>query len=298
MWFRNLIIYSVPRGWDLAPEALAALLAPQAFAPGTSLEESTIGWVPPREGDDSLVFTINQQMLLTLRQEKKLLPAKVVTQVLKQRAEQIEAEDGFKPGRKRLKELKEQIRDELLPRAFSLASDMRVWIDPVGGWLVIDSTSAARAGEVFSLLVKAIDRLPARPLKVAGSVAGEMTAWLSAGEAPAGFTVDQDAELRARDGKATVRFANQSMDLEDVARHTRAGKQCTRLALTWADRISFVLTDKLEIKRVRALDVLKEAAASAEGDAAERFASDAMLMTGELSKLLAEVVDCLGGQPV
>ena len=138
MWFRNLIIYSVPRGWDLAPEALAALLAPQAFAPGTSLEESSIGWVPPREGDDSLVFTINQQMLLTLRQEKKLLPAKVVTQVLKQRAEQIEAEDGFKPGRKRLKELKEQIRDELLPRAFSLASDMRVWIDPVGGWLVID----------------------------------------------------------------------------------------------------------------------------------------------------------------
>jgi recombination associated protein RdgC len=298
MWFRNLIIYSVPRGWDLAPEALAALLAPQAFAPGTSLEESSIGWVPPREGDDSLVFTINQQMLLTLRQEKKLLPAKVVTQVLKQRAEQIEAEDGFKPGRKRLKELKEQIRDELLPRAFSLASDMRVWIDPVGGWLVIDSTSAARAGEVFSLLVKAIDRLPARPLKVAGSVAGEMTAWLSTGEAPAGFTVDQDAELRARDGKATVRFANQSMDLEDVARHTRAGKQCTRLALTWADRISFVLTDKLEIKRVRALDVLKEAAASAEGDADERFASDAMLMTGELSKLLAEVVDCLGGQPV
>ena len=297
MWFRNLIIYSVPRGWDLAPEALAALLAPQAFAPGTSLEESTIGWVPPREGDDSLVFTINQQMLLTLRQEKKLLPAKVVTQVLKQRAEQIEAEDGFKPGRKRLKELKEQIRDELLPRAFSLASDMRVWIDPVGGWLVIDSTSAARAGEVFSLLVKAIDRLPARPLKVAGSVAGEMTAWLSTGEAPAGFTVDQDAELRARDGKATVRFANQSMDLEDVARHTRAGKQCTRLALTWADRISFVLTDKLEIKRVRALDVLKEAAASAEGDAAERFASDAMLMTGELSKLLADVVDCLGGPP-
>ena len=298
MWFRNLIIYSVPRGWDLAPEALAALLAPQAFAPGTSLEESSIGWVPPREGDDSLVFTINQQMLLTLRQEKKLLPAKVVTQVLKQRAEQIEAEDGFKPGRKRLKELKEQIRDELLPRAFRLASDMRVWIDPVGGWLVIDSTSAARAGEVFSLLVKAIDRLPARPLKVAGSVAGEMTAWLSTGEAPAGFTVDQDAELRARDGKATVRFANQSMDLEDVARHTRAGKQCTRLALTWADRISFVLTDKLEIKRVRALDVLKEAAASAEGDADERFASDAMLMTGELSKLLAEVVDCLGGQPV
>lgn len=296
MWFRNLIVYSVPKGWDLAPEALAQMLAPQAFAPGTSLEEGSIGWVPPREGDPSLVFTVNRQMLLTLRQEKKLLPAKVVAQVLKQRAEALEAAEGFKPGRKRLKELKEQVRDELLPRAFSLASDTRVWIDPVGGWLVVDCISALKAGEVFSLLVKAIEDLPARNLKVAGSVAGEMTAWLVSGEAPAGFSVDQDAELRAREGKATVRFANQSLDLEDVARHTKAGKQCTRLALTWANRVSFLLTDKLEIKRVRPLDVLKEAAASAEGDADERFASDVMLMTGELSKMLADVVEALGGQ--
>ena len=71
--------------------------------------------------------------------------------ILKQRAEQIEAEDGFKPGRKRLKELKEQIRDELLPRAFSLASDMRVWIDPVGGWLVIPLVILATVRRVAPL---------------------------------------------------------------------------------------------------------------------------------------------------
>lgn len=298
MWFKNLIVYRVPAPWDLSAEALDAQLQRLAFTPGSSVEETSIGWVPPREGDPALVYSVDRQMLIVLRQEKKLLPAKVVTQVLRQRVEKIEEEEGFKPGRKRMKELKEQVRDELLPRAFSLASDTRVWIDPVHGWLVVDAGSAGKAEEAFSLLVKAIDRFPARPLKVAGAPAGAMTAWLVSGEAPAGFSVDQDAELKARGGKATVRYANQSIEQDDIARHTKAGKECTKLALTWNDRISLVLTDKLELKRIRPLDILKETAGSdgANADADERFAIDMTLMTGELAKLLADVVDALGGE--
>lgn len=299
MWFKNLIVYRLPKGWDVPAEVLAEKLERLAFAPGNGLEESSIGWVAPRESEPSLVYAVNRQMLIALRQEKKLLPAKVVTQFVKQRAEKIEEEEGFKPGRKRLKELKEAVRDELLPRAFSLSSDTRVWIDPVGGWLVVDAGSATKASDVVGFLIKAADGLPARPLKVAGTPSGAMTAWLVHDDAPAGFSVDQDVELRARDGKATVRYANHSLEHDDVERHTKAGKQCTKLALTWADRVSFVLTDKLEIKRIRPLDVVKESAGSvgAEGSADERFESDMMLMTGELSKLLADLVDALGGEP-
>jgi recombination associated protein RdgC len=298
MWFKNLIVFRVPAPWDLSAEALDEQLQRLAFSPGSSIEETSIGWVPPREGDPALVYAIDRQMLIVLRQEKKLLPTKVIAQVLRQRVDRIEEEEGFKPGRKRMKELKEQVRDELLPRAFSLANDTRVWIDPVHGWLVVDAGSAGKAEEAFSLLVKAIDRFPARPLKVAGAPAGAMTAWLVSGEAPAGFSVDQDAELKARGGKATVRYANQSIEHDDIARHTKAGKECTKLALTWNDRISLVLTDKLELKRIRPLDIIKETAGSmgAEGDADERFALDMTLMTGELAKLLADVVDALGGE--
>lgn len=298
MWFKNLIAYKVPARWDIDVDSLADALLPQAFsAEGSALEEERVGWVPPFEGDPALVRSVDKQLLIVLRQEKKLLPAKVIAQVVKQRAEKIEEEEGFKPGRKRLKELKEAVRDELLPRAFSLSSDTRVWIDPVRGWLVIDAASAAKAELVFTLLVKAIRDFPARMLKVTDPVAGAMTAWLATGEAPAGFSVDQDVELRARDGKATVRYANQSLEAEDVARHVKAGKQCTKLALTWSDRVSFVLTDKLEIKRVRPLDVVKESLGSVgrEGGAEERFDSDMALMTGELARLLEDVVDALGG---
>lgn len=298
MWFRNLIVYRVPQGWNITEEGLADMLAPQAFAPASSIEETSIGWVPPRQEDPSLVCSVSGHLLLLLRQEKKLLPAKVVAQFVRQRAAAIEEEEGFKPGRKRLKELKELVRDELLPRAFSLSSDTWVWISPKGGWLVVDAASAGRADEVMTLLVKAIEGVPIRRLAVAGSVAGEMTAWLVTDEAPGGFSIDQDAELKARDGKATIRYAHQSLEHEDIARHTKAGKQCTKLALTWSDRISLVLTDKLEIKRVRPLDILKEQAGeTAEGSADERFEADMTLMTGELSRLLDDVVAALGGLP-
>lgn len=295
MWFRNLIVYRVPEGWDVSAQALGEQLSRVAFSPASSIEETSVGWAPPRAADAALVYEVNRQFLLTLRQEKKLLPAKVVTQFVKQRVERIEAEEGFKPGRKRLKELKEEVRDELLPRAFSLASDTHVWIDPVHGWLAIEASSAARADDVITLLVKAIDGFPARRLSVADPVAGAMTTWLVTDEAPAGFTVDQDAELRAREGKATIRYANQALEHDDIERHTKAGKQCTKLALTWSDRVSFVLNDKLELKRVRALDVLKEQSESSDVGEEERFASDFTLMTAELAKLLADVVECLGG---
>jgi recombination associated protein RdgC len=298
MWFKNLIVYRVPARWDMPADTLEGKLRAHAFAPVGGIDETSIGWVAPIDGDPSLVHSIAGQMLVTLRQERKLLPSKVVAQFVKQRAEKIEEDEGFRPGRRRLKELRESVRDELLPRAFSLATDTRVWFDPAGGWMVVDAGSASKADEVFGLLARAIDGFPGRSLKVARLPSAAMTAWLETAEAPSGFSIDQDVELKARDGNATVRYANQSLEHDDVVRHTRAGKSCTKLALTWNDRVSFLLTDRLEIKRVRPLDVLREASRPVDAgtDARERLDSDMTLMTGELSRMLDDVVDALGGQ--
>ena len=123
-----------------------------------------------------------------------------------------------------------------------------------------------------------------------------MTSWLIDDEAPENFTIDQDTELRATNkSRATVRYLRQSMGLEERHQHVEQGKQCTRLALTWADRVSFVLTDDLVLKRVTPLDILQEGRQPA-ADETEQFDSDFMLMTGELSRLLSDLVDGLGGE--
>ena len=174
MWFKNLQLHRLPAPWAVTPDQMEKWLAPYAFQPGSSIEMQRFGWASPRD-DDALVYSINRQMLLTFRAEKKLLPASVVNQVTKARALEVEEQQGFKVGRKQMRELKEQVTDELLPRAFSIRRDTRVWIDTVNGWLVIDAAAQALADDVRGLLVKSIDQLPLAGVQVALSPVAAMT---------------------------------------------------------------------------------------------------------------------------
>ncbi|VFR22485.1 DNA recombination-dependent growth factor C [plant metagenome] len=296
MWFKNLKTYRLTSAWKLSAEELEAKLAPAAFVSGNALEMQTLGWVPVRE-DGPLVHSVSGQMLLSLRTEKKLLPTTVVNQVAKARAQELEAQQGFKPGRKQMKDLKEQVFDELLPRAFSITRDTRVWINPTGRWLVIDAAASAKADEVLGLLAKSVDPFPVEPLYVEISPAAAMTGWLASDEAPSNFTIDQDTELSAGgDSRAAVRYVKHTPEPDDLRRHIASGKQCTKLALTWADRVSFVLTEGLDVKRVAPLDVLKENTDSAGLAEDQRFDTDMALMTGELTKMLDDLVEALGGE--
>jgi recombination associated protein RdgC len=295
MWFKNLQIYRLPAPWAFTPEQLEAALQPQGFVPASSNELLRQGWDSPR-GNGSLVHVVNKQMLLLLGSEKKLLPGSVINQVAKAKAAEMEEQQGFPPGKKAMRELKERVADELLPRAFSIRSNVWVWIDPVNGWLVVDAASPNKADDVIKLLLKAVDKMPLESLRVQRSPVAVMTAWLEADEAPYGFTIDQDTELRATgESKAAVRYVKHTLEPDDIRRHIAAGKQCTRLAMTWNDRISFVLTESLAIKGIKPLDVIKEGETVTHSDD-ERFDNDMVLMTGELSKLMADVVEALGGE--
>lgn len=295
MWFKNLRIYRLASTWAYTADDLQACLERLQFRPGSANDMSSIGWTPPRP-DSGLVHAIDGQYLIALRVEKKLLPASVVGAATRERCAQMEEQQSYKPGRKQTREIKEQVTDELLPKAFSVARDTRVWIDTRNLWLVIDTATASKSDEVMGALAKVLDPFPLVPLYTVTSPAAAMTNWLISDDPPANFTIDQDTELRStNESRATVRYLRQSVDLDAASKHVQAGKQCTRLAMTWADRVSFVLTDNLDLKRVAPLDVLQEGRAPTADDA-EQFDSDFTLMAGELGRLLEDLVDALGGE--
>ena len=294
MFFKNLQIYRLPANWPMSAPELNSMLEHQAFTPATSAELQRQGWAAPRGAGTPLVHAVGGQFLLQLKTEKKLLPSTVVNQVAAARALEMEEAQGFAPGKKAMKELKERVTDELLPRAFAILSTTAVWIDPVNGWLVVDAASPAKADEVIKLLLKSVDKLPLESLRVMRSPVGAMTEWLQADESPVGFTVDQDAIMRATgESKAQVAYKRHTLEADDIRRHIAAGKQCTRLAMTWSDKISFVLDESLAIKSVKPLEIIKESATRNDD---ERFDSDFALMTGELAKMLAHLVEALGGE--
>jgi recombination associated protein RdgC len=81
-----------------------------------------------------------------------------------------------------------------------------------------------------------------------------------------------------------------------VIKHVKAGKQCTKLAMTFESKVSFVLTAKGEIRRIKPLDIIQEAAANNSADTEDdRFDGDMLLMIGELSKLIEAMTESLGG---
>jgi recombination associated protein RdgC len=110
------------------------------------------------------------------------------------------------------------------------------------------------------------------------------------GDAPFKFAIDDDLELQAADEtKSSIRYVRHPLDGKDIRSHLAAGKHPTRLGFTWNGRVSFVLTDKLCLKRIEFLEVGKDQTDAEEVDPAEQFDIDFAVMAGELSALLTDL---------
>jgi recombination associated protein RdgC len=249
------------------------------------------------------VHTTHGQHLIALGVEQKLLPSSIVRQVAADRAKVMEEQQGFPVGRRQMRELKERVLEELRARALTRRRVTRAWIDPAHGWLVVDAAGVPRAEELIETLRDTLGSLAVQLLETERSPAAAMSAWLALGDAPLRFTIDQDLELQAADqSKATIRYTRYPLEGREIRQHLTAGMYPTRLGLTWNDRIAFVLTEKLQVKRVEFLAIDKEpqqdqSQPDQELAAQEQFEIDFMLMAGELNQLLADLGQALGGQP-
>lgn len=302
MWFKNLQLYRLPTPWNIDLAKFEEQLGRSPFVKCPSNQPMSRGWVSPRK-DGALVYSLGRQWLIALSVEQRLLPSSVVNEETKERAEALEAQQGYAPGRKQLKELRERITEELMPRAFTRRRSTFIWIDPQAGWCCVDAGSPSKAEEVIEQLRHCLDDFPLKMLHTQLSPTSAMTEWLAGGDIPATFTVDRDCELKAAgEEKAAVRYVRHALDGDEIGgeikAHLAAGKLPTRLALTWDDRMSFVLTEKLEIKRLAFLDLLKEEAEKSAERADEQFDADFALMTGELARFLPQLVEALGGEVV
>lgn len=112
MQIKNLRIYRLDPSWALDVAQLSLLLEQHQFQPGTSQDPTSLGWVEPRAGH-SLAYQNDNQILLSMRSEKKLLLRSVINQVARAKAAEIAEEQGYKPGCKQMQEIKEQVITEL-----------------------------------------------------------------------------------------------------------------------------------------------------------------------------------------
>ncbi|HEY1892433.1 MAG TPA: recombination-associated protein RdgC, partial [Steroidobacteraceae bacterium] len=190
-----------------------------------------------------------------------------------------------------------QVLDELRARALSRRRITRAWIDPRGGWLVVDSASDRRAEELIETLRDTLGSLAVQKVDTQRAPSATMAAWLMQSDASGPFSIEQDLELQSGEpAKSIVRYRRHPLDGKEIRAYVAGGKRPTQLGLTWNGRISFVLTEKLQIKRVEFLEVTRERGDEEEIDPAEQFDLDFAVMAGELAKLIIELLRELDGQ--
>lgn len=294
MLFRNLVLFRLPAGFSLAATRLEEALAAKPLAEIGSFDMQSRGWV--RSGPEQrLLYSHGQHHLLTLGINQKLLPASIVSDEARTRAEVLAAEQGYPVGRRQMRELKLKVADELRARALVRRRNVHGWLNLDAGWLAVDSASIPRAEEFTEILRDTLGSLAVTRMSTRKAPAASMAAWLNAGDTPGRLAIDQDLELRSADGGATIRYARHALDGRDIKAHLAAGKIPSRLGLTWNERIAFLLQQDLHLKRVQFLDVYKDDNAQGESPE-EQFVIDFALMTGELSQLVRELVKLLGGE--
>lgn len=295
--FKNALIYRIEHWNPPAPAAIEERLAGQRFVACAASQPESIGWVEPRgQAHGALLELVGGQAILRLRTERKPVPASTVKGLLDERLQQIERDTGRRPRGKGARELKEAIVHELLPRAFAKRSHTLLWLDAKAGLLLVDAASVKKADVPLTRLLDLFGGgLRLAPLQTRLSPATAMAQWLATREAPPGFGIDRDCELKQPDSeKATVRYARHTLDIDELAAHIGQGKRPTQLALTWNGRVSFVLSDALVLKRIKLLDVVLEGASAEAGDGG--FDADVALSTGELRGLIPDLIAALGGE--
>ncbi len=293
---KQLIIYRIGADWAPNADLFIQSLEREAFEPCGSTQALSAGWVPPRgEPGAPLLEQVHGHWLLTLRMEKRILPTSVIREHTGERMDQIEDETGRRPGKKQAKDIAEQVTLELLPRAFTTQSHLKVWISPTQRLLMVEAASIGKADDLITLLIKADPSMSLHLLQSAQAPAACMGAWLMDGVPPEGFTIDRDCELKAADEmKSVVKYGRHDLDTEELRSHLASGKMPTRLAMTWKERISFTLTDTLQLKGIKFLDLVFDGRDKPAKD--EAFDVDAALATGELSQLIPALIEALGGE--
>lgn len=302
--FKSASWFRIDPGFVLPPlETLETALQAAQFLPCGATEPESSGWVAPRKKSVALAESVGGHLILKLCTERRALPASAVKAALEERIEKYKQETGHeRVGSKLKKEMKEEIVFELLPRAFTKRSATLLWLDPASRFLVVDTGSAGGADRIVTALVDAFAACHAggepfrvRPVRTNTSAAAAMAHWLATREAPSGFTVDRDCELKTPDEqKATVRYSRHTLEIDEVAQHIATGKVPTQLALTWNDRVSFVLNEAAQLKKLKILDVVLDGAPESSED--DKFDADVAIFTGELTGLLPDLVLALGGE--
>jgi recombination associated protein RdgC len=229
MFFRNLVIFTLPEISRIDPDSLETLLNGHTLQPVGALAMQARGFVPPLGAEGALLQRIKNSLWLCLGSEDR--------------------------GKRARSQIKQETLDELMPRAFVKLSRLNALIDLDCGVIAIDTASVKAAEAMLTELRKALGSLPALPLQPAQSPRTILTDFLLGQSLPEGWFLGEECELRDPSERgALVKCLRHDLSSEEVLSHLEAGKQVSRLAVMADGHVSCVIGEDLVLRKFKLLE--------------------------------------------
>lgn len=300
MFFKNLQVYRITQALAVDAESLALALATKPARSCASQELTTYGFIAPfDQGEESpLVRVAGEFMLIAARKEERVLPGGAVRDALAEKVKAIEAEQLRKVYKKERDQIKDEIIQAYLPRAFTRKKVTMAALDLARGLLIVNAASPRVSEDLLSTLREVIGSLPVRPVAVKITPSAILTEWFKTQKPAPDFYVLDECELRdTHEDGGVVRCVRQDMTGDEVQLHLATGKQVTKASLAWQDKLSFVLDDRMNIRRLRFEDLLTDQAEVDGGDdAAGQLDAGLILMMLTFREFLPALYEAFGGE--
>lgn len=299
MWFKQAKVLQLATPIPHHAEQLSQQLEPLAFTPCPANFPSTYGWISPIEDETTLARALNDCLLICLQLEEKLLPAFVVRQELQAKIKYIESRRDKKVSQKEKYAIKDEITRTLLPRAFSKLTKIYAYIDTKNNWLVVDNANTAKLDILIDLLKKSLPNITIQPLAL-NKPNPLLTRWLLQQADPNSLTIEKACVLTDPNRQSrTVRCQEQNLFANSVQSLIRDNFEVKQLALSWQDRIHFVLAEDFSLRSMKFQDAVIAAAQEMEPEnPQQQMDADFLIMTGVLSGLLTELLALFTEQPL
>jgi len=288
MWFKQAQLFKLENSFGALE--LEGYLEQLPFTPCPSGLPISQGWISPTDEEAaSLVYTAKEFLLVCLQTEAKLLPAKILRQKLNEKVKEIQLAQDRKVSYKEKNSIKQEVYNELLPKAFGVIYRDYAIIDTKNNWLILNTNSAKNTESFVSFFKRSLSKVTIAPPEIK-KLSPILTNWLLNDTQPESLNIEDACVLKdPKQEERVIRIQKQDLSANYVQSLIKNNFEISQMKMAWNDQVTFVLKNDFTLQSLQYQDTLVESSDEGKNEE-ESFSADFFIMCGVLTKMFSELL--------
>jgi recombination associated protein RdgC len=232
--------------------------------------------------------------LLQLRTQSRVLPVAAIKEAMEEKVSDYRLRMDQEPSRGELRRLREETRDELLPKALLKSERSRACFIHSEALLAIDVGTDAKAEWFIDQLRTCFGEFACIPLAF-NNPPGDLLKRIFLGESLPGFTLGRECRMQDQsDAKSIATWREFELADQTIRRHVLDGMNLTHLGVGFDEVLSCVISQDGVISKFRFIQGDGADTPDFE-DPLERLDADFVLLSGTVQRLVISLKKLLNG---